>query len=377
MMGLHRTVRVLSLVAGMGVVSLTGASCGSSEEPEGGNADAGEMPHATSPGRYRGLVSGGSFTGVLDISVGSDTTAKARPKATGSGASGTLTSASGGTPIALSGSWDPASGTLELSGGGFTFSGTGDGLAISGTYTGPAGSGAFALLAASEARVSVFCGSFGGDGQGTWNVAAVEGGAASGAFASADGSSVGTFMGTWLSGELTLHGSGIDAHGPLSATGGMGTWIAGSSGGSWTGEPCGGESGADDAGTEGSGESDAGTSEQPGDDMPGGDGPTVTGPGIAPGTCVPIEAGSCSDPQHPYAYLCAQGGVLPEADCVGAGASKCCAHPYCVRQEGSEYACEIQNQPPYSFMCWADAPIPSSCKVNAGASSAVSRYCCP
>jgi len=373
---LHQRFLWVGLCAGVVGSALVGAGCGSDASGDDGSSQQGQ---ASAGGKYRGVVSGASFTGLLEVDLGeggASSTAKSRD----SGVSGTLSMLTGGTPIAITGTWDSASGALTLSGGGFTFDGKVDQKGISGTYQSPAGDGAFTLLAASEATISLFCGTFSGAGSGTWNVAAAEGGGASGAFANADGSSAGTFSGTWSNGKLSLSGSEVTASGSLTEQGGTGSWQAGANQGTWSGSSCGGslEDTDSDAssGTSPDISSDAGTGTQPGDgDQSPGDGPTVKGEGIAPGSCLPLDNGSCTDPSHPYSYLCVNSAVTPEADCVGDAAAKCCAHPYCVRQPGSEYRCEGAGLPAWSFMCFADAPVPSSCVANS--SGGTIQYCCP
>ena len=116
--------------------------------------------------------------------------------ATGSTRAVSATLKLAGSSVSLTGSYDPASGAFSLSGGGYTLTGMASAGGFSGTYTGPNGSGSFVLLPASQGDVSVFCGAFKGDDDGVWNVSAIQGGSAVGAYASRSGTT-GTFAGDW------------------------------------------------------------------------------------------------------------------------------------------------------------------------------------
>ena len=70
---------------------------------------------------------------------------------------------------ALTGTYDPATDLLALSGGGYTFNGLFDGNSLlEGNYTGNNGAGFF-VAALSTGGAQAFCGTFAGDDDGTWN----------------------------------------------------------------------------------------------------------------------------------------------------------------------------------------------------------------
>jgi len=204
------------------------------------NGAPSEQMGVTGEGSYKGLLSGGTESGVLQVSVGEGTSPRSlNPQAEGDAplvVSGTLTIGAG-APIELTGTYDPSIGAFSVSGGGYALSGAATSQGITGSYTGPNGGGAFAIQATSSGTVSLFCGTFAGDSSGTWNLIGVEGGAASGAWASAEGSS-GAFAGAWKNGSITLTSQLVTATGSLSATGGTGTWTADSNSGTWLTAPC-------------------------------------------------------------------------------------------------------------------------------------------
>ncbi len=85
-------------------------------------------------------------------------------------ATGTLTLL---TPVAgthpLTGTYDPATNALAITGGGYTFTGAFSGTSLlDGNYTGINGPGLF-LTALSAGTAQAFCGTFDGDDDGTWN----------------------------------------------------------------------------------------------------------------------------------------------------------------------------------------------------------------
>jgi hypothetical protein len=229
-----RYTKMLFVVAAM---LMTGLSLGCGSEDEDTQPASSQSPGA---GSYRGLLSGASETAVLAIEIQTAPAARAlTPSADPQGpmaVTGTLTP-TGGQPIPLTGTYDSTTKEFSVAGGGYSFSGSAESGAISGSYSGPNGSGSFTLLPSSSADVALFCGTYSGDASGTWNLAAVQAGAASGAFASSGGQH-GTFAGSWSGENVTLSGSGVSANGSLTSTAGSGTWTAGSESGSWATVPC-------------------------------------------------------------------------------------------------------------------------------------------
>jgi len=135
-------------------------------------------------------TSGGGSTTWVGIALGTDgiesgsltlktLTANPRIGSPGSGialASGTI--AASGTylrtsptadTIALDGGYDQSGNQINVSGGGYTFTGTFDGGSrLSGTFTNTVGGGYF-LTEEEGATVRVFCGTYIGDDNGTWS----------------------------------------------------------------------------------------------------------------------------------------------------------------------------------------------------------------
>src|SRR5205823_4061255 len=109
-------------------------------------SDGGSPAGSVEPGDYKGLVTTGSGTSVLDVTF-SGTMATQSLHALGTSASaqyaanGTSTPIGGGMSVTLTGTYDPATGTLTLSGttssGGYSLSGKASGSHLSGNYTSP------------------------------------------------------------------------------------------------------------------------------------------------------------------------------------------------------------------------------------------------
>lgn len=67
----------------------------------------------------------------------------------------------GGSTIALNGTFNSSTKVLNLSGGGFTFTGSLGGAVVSGTYTGPNGAtGGFSSVSTASGTVTAYCGTF-------------------------------------------------------------------------------------------------------------------------------------------------------------------------------------------------------------------------
>jgi hypothetical protein len=88
----------------------------------------------------------------------------------------------GGGSISLSGTYTRSTKTLNLSGSGYTFSGTFASGALTGTYTGPNGvTGSFSSRSAADGTITLYCGTM-RNGAGVFNLAVSATGAVSGVF---------------------------------------------------------------------------------------------------------------------------------------------------------------------------------------------------
>lgn len=182
-----RQVPALAAAFGMAV------ACGSA--PNSG----GVGPTATAPSPlttvFQGtIVGGGGQTGTLDVTIQAAVASRARfalpfvatLHAQGVSASGTLR-VTGGATTALSGSYN--AGTLNLSGGGLSLSGTAIGGVLSGTMTGTM-SGGFSSVTAAAGPATRYCGTYttiipsqGYREEGTWNIQVAANGTVSGVHA--------------------------------------------------------------------------------------------------------------------------------------------------------------------------------------------------
>ncbi len=218
------------------------------------------------PGEYKGLVTTSGASSVLDITLsGTSATMSLRPegsgpapqgsdagaRSSGSGlsASGTSTPVGGGSPVTLTGSYDPATGTLTLTAttpaGNYSLTGKASGSHLSGQYTSPSGAGTFSLLPAISGAVTLYCGTYSGDASGVWNVAVDASGTAVGGHC--DSSGCGALEGTVTDSGCSLKdptSSDVGATGSKSGGTISGTWTGGGgqAHGTWTGSTsaCGG-----------------------------------------------------------------------------------------------------------------------------------------
>jgi hypothetical protein len=155
-----------AILAGLAILLVS--ACGS----DGGGSNGGGGGGATTT-EFVGILSSddGLESGSLAVTVSTATPAPPAPTSVALAivtASGTLTLV-GGTPVALTGSYDDATGALTITGGGYSFTGVYDGSnRLEGTYTGPTTAGTF-VSAQSDGTTEAFCGSYAGDDQGLWN----------------------------------------------------------------------------------------------------------------------------------------------------------------------------------------------------------------
>lgn len=182
---------------------------------------------------YSGIFTGAKETGVIDVSVapGGMQTKDLQPLAmlqvTGS------IRLVGGMTINVTGTYDDVTKQLSLSGGGYSFTGTGSADGINGSYMGPNGSGVFTILTGQT--VTPYCGTYAGDAMGSWNFV-VSGSSLSGAAVDSGGSGD-TLTGTVSGGMVSITTKAMStATGSIAGNMATGTWQSASGlKGTWTG----------------------------------------------------------------------------------------------------------------------------------------------
>ncbi|HEY7029319.1 MAG TPA: hypothetical protein VH438_17015 [Gemmatimonadales bacterium] len=226
-----------------GLIAVGIGAC-SSDDNNGGGGGGGNTSS------FVGTVVGGTTnneSGSLTFDIAGTALAPPASITTNSSASltvtGTLTlvSPAAGTE-ALTGTYDDATNQLDLSGGGYTFTGVFDGTSrLEGTYTGANGPGLF-VTALDAGNAIAFCGTFDGDEDGTWNFV-VNGTSLSGSALTSSGN-VAPLDGTVAGTDITIVNP-ANPTGPALATGTIngnnasGTWDDGAgSSGTWTGTHC-------------------------------------------------------------------------------------------------------------------------------------------
>ncbi len=229
----ERFVVVMPIVGALVLLAAAGIGCSSSNYNSNNPTQQ--------PTSYAGTVTGTSGTGgTLSLTITPAVASMGSaimPLATTDTVSGTL-HITGGVDVVLSGTFTPPSGPLDVSGGGYTFSGSLQNGTLSGTWTGPGSSGSFtALVSGSSGSVTNFCGTFSGSDSGTWDLSQ-SGMTLSGSYTGSGGSATlsGTLSGTSIS--LTSP-SGATAQGTLSGPSMSGTWTSGSHTGTWQGSTSG------------------------------------------------------------------------------------------------------------------------------------------
>ena len=197
------------------VLLASGAAC---------NNDSGVTGPTTLEGQYKGTMAGESpnFSASLDLTVAAG------------GTTGTIKPV-GAAPIAVTGTYVTSTKVIQVSGGGFTITGTIDNTGnVLGTYTHSSMEGrAVAYQHTTANPVTVFCGTYTGDADGIWNLVR-RGTSLSGAYVNVDGSDgylTGTVNGSSLS--LTIEYGGT-AVGTPSGTTMSGTWSGPGFAGTWT-----------------------------------------------------------------------------------------------------------------------------------------------
>lgn len=219
---------------------LSFAACG------GGGHSSGMEPSAPTTTKFQGTFAGtGDQSGTLDIEVQAvvapqtawlDYIIPALHAQSTPSVSGTITTTSG-SATSVTGTYNTSTNALQLSGGGFTFTGSRSGSSITGTFTGPSGStGGFSTLNATAGSVTVYCGTFtslGGKESGIFNIQTSSSGTASGTSSTSRGSTAltGTVTGSTLQLTVASGGTmtGAVSGGTVSGTGSDDTVFAGSS----------------------------------------------------------------------------------------------------------------------------------------------------
>ena len=186
----------------------------------------------TGPTAFQGTIAGPAVSAVLSLTMNSP-------------AAGTL-KILGGTTINVAGTWEPATGAMSVSGGGYTISATFANESLTGTFTGPTAPGVVAAMPAGRGTtVEVYCGThsqttFSHPGpnntpgvKGFWNLVR-RGSSLVGVGSDKGGSMVitGTITGTAVT---IADGRASPATGTLSGNSMSGTWSDAGDGGTWTG----------------------------------------------------------------------------------------------------------------------------------------------
>ena len=174
-----------------GVASLIAAlsACGGSSSSTPTTTPSPTPAPAPTTGPFQGTISGNSGqTGTLSVTIEAQVSGSVH--------------VAGGTLTSLTGTRDPSTNDVNLSGGGFTFAGRISGGVLAGRYTSLNNSdGAFSSLNATNTTVTTFCGTYGSPGgeSGIYDVQVSTNGTASG-----DGISTTTIHGGFLlTGQLT------------------------------------------------------------------------------------------------------------------------------------------------------------------------------
>ncbi|HKX02136.1 MAG TPA: hypothetical protein VJX71_06530 [Methylomirabilota bacterium] len=221
---------------------------------KGSEKSTGPSGGPTPTGSFKGTLVGANVSAVLTVTFpGSTASAPARrvrfsivPVANAAAApisvTGTLAIIGDGS-VTLDGTYDAsANPQLTVVGGGYTITGnyTATNGVFSGSFSGPGGtSGQWTVSAGGGTTVSVYCGTYGGSGSGTWNMVLDASNRLTGVVNTAKGARL--MQGSYSPGSnpnVSVTFSGGSANGNIDpSTGdGSGSWSAnGGQGGSWTG----------------------------------------------------------------------------------------------------------------------------------------------
>jgi hypothetical protein len=224
-----------------GAFALLGCSSSDSSATSGSPSSSGSPSPAAGSTEYKGTFAGaGGEGGSIDVTVAtSGTTTKAVHPLAVQQVTGTVR-VTGGASITVTGSFDDATKTLTITGGGYSFTGSATSDGASGTYTGPTGKGAFTVLAGANAIP--YCGTFAGGAKGVWNF--VVNGAVLSGTAIDDKGNPDTLTGTVTGNAVSITTKNAStAAGTISGSAAMGTYEnkAANLNGTWTGTAgCGG-----------------------------------------------------------------------------------------------------------------------------------------
>jgi hypothetical protein len=170
---------------------------------------------------FTGTIAGsGNQSGTLVITVSATVLATAAVKAQDAAtATAVLTLINGGGTFNLSGTFDTVSGALNLSGGGFTLTGTISKDQVTGTYTGPNNvTGAFTNLDSTHTTVTTYCGTYqASHDSGVWNLQVSANGSADGSAYVTSGTGHAVFLTGSLNGTSLeiVTSDGVDVNGTV------------------------------------------------------------------------------------------------------------------------------------------------------------------
>jgi hypothetical protein len=211
-------MRIPTIAVGAALIVLAASGC-SKDSPTG--------PGPGASAQYSGVFADGAGGGqiVIDIPSGSGTLT----------ITGTLYTGAGQPSVTLGGTFSTGSNALAAAGGGWTVVGVLASGRLSGTYQNGTRIGIYTLEHDVNNSASVYCGSFTGDADGTWNLT-VNGTSLSGAYAQTGGTAYALAGSVGASLSITYPGgTAAGAFTDAGHTAMSGTWTAGTSSGTWSG----------------------------------------------------------------------------------------------------------------------------------------------
>jgi hypothetical protein len=224
--------KFFSSVACVVVLALGIAGCSSDGAgTSSGSTSSGSTSGTTGGTQYKGTFAGKGEGGAIDVTVaagGAAVSQKSLHIMAVLTVSGTL-KVTGGATITITGTYDDATKTLTIAGGGYSFTGTLGATGITGTYTSPSGSGTFAVL--SGAGSKAYCGTYTGASSGVWNFT-INGGNLLGSYSDTKGTG-GPLVGT-ATPDGAVDMPAVKAKGQVTGDTATGTY----EGGTWTGKGC-------------------------------------------------------------------------------------------------------------------------------------------
>jgi hypothetical protein len=211
-------MRIPTIVVGAALAALAAGGCSKKESITG---------PTVAIAQYTGVFADGAGGGQIVVNI---------PSGTGTlTITGTLYTGAGQAPVTLGGTFITGTNALAATGGGWVIAGVLVSGKLTGTYQNGSRNGIYTLEHDVNNSAAVYCGSFAGDADGTWNLT-VNGTTLSGAYAEAGGTPA-TLSGT-VGASLSITFSGGTAAGTFTDAGHTamsGTWTAGTSSGTWTG----------------------------------------------------------------------------------------------------------------------------------------------